>query len=110
MTDMTTTIDTVLALFGLYWLASGVATLVTRRIFGHGRDIAEKYTAESILAAVPFLGGANIAIGLALSVPQLGRWFLSLDFLQTYDWYILIAGAAVAVVLVTLGYKKLISK
>lgn len=105
-----TTIDACLAIFGLYWAVTGVMMLITGKVYGHGRDIAEKNTPESIRAAAPFLGIGNIAVGLAMVVPKLCGWLDFLAFLKAYDWYILLGGAAVGVAFVIMGYRKLAEK
>lgn len=107
---MATTIDALLALWGVYLTFCGIATLATGKVFGHGKDIAVKNTPESVRAAAPLLGCGTLVIGLFMSIAMLGGFIPALAFLNPYKWYVLIGGAVVGVAIVAMGYKKLVEK
>lgn len=95
-------------LFGLYELVQGIATIVTKKLYGKDNIKAySKYTEESVKACIAPIGLSNALIGAALIIASLYDVF---PLQRNVCWIIGAALAVIAIIILLLLGKKLVKK
>lgn len=102
--DSISSIDLVTLIIGLYPVICGIATFVTHKIYGNGR-VEDRFTEESINAAMPFIAVGMIFIGLGVFLFGLfGNESWAID--KTVRQVVLIACLVIGGFIYFWGYRK----